>query len=132
MRLQELAKKNILILGFGAEGQATYEYLRRHFPDKTLTVADQRKTDEFPQDLIHRLQRDTALIPRFGPAYLNAVEGCEIIIKTPGIPATLAAIGSARKTGCTLTSHSQIFLTNYARERVIGITGTKGRVRRPL
>src|SRR5262249_48523817 len=50
-----------------------------------------------------------------------------VIIKTPGIPATTDAILRACKAGRKLTSHSQIFLSNYPREKVIGVTGTKGK-----
>src|SRR6516162_2234723 len=129
MKLRELESKSILILGFGAEGQATYEYLRKHWPEKPLSIADQRSLDEFPEDVIRRIQDDAALHVNFGSRYLDSADGynCQIIIKTPGIPASLDAIVRARKMGCKLTSHSQIFLSNYPREKVIGITGTKGK-----
>src|SRR5215471_2918528 len=129
VELEELGKKSILILGFGTEGQATYEFLRKHWPLKPLSIADQRTIDEFSEDVIRRIQEDTALNLNFGPRYLDSADGynCEVIIKTPGIPATIDAIVRARKTGCVLTSHSQIFLSNYPREKVIGVTGTKGK-----
>jgi UDP-N-acetylmuramoylalanine--D-glutamate ligase len=129
MKLSELADKSILILGFGTEGQATYEYLRKHWPEKPLSIADRRSIDEFPEDVIRRIQDDRALNANFGARYLDSADGynCHVIIKTPGIPASLDAIVRARKTGCILTSHSQIFLSNYPRERIIGITGTKGK-----
>src|SRR5215471_13974226 len=129
MKLQELGSKSILILGFGAEGQATYEYLRKHWPAKELSIADRRSLDEFSEDVIRRIQDDSALHVNFGARYLDSADGynCQVIIKTPGIPASLDAIVRARKMGCKLTSHSQIFLSNYPREKVIGITGTKGK-----
>src|SRR6516162_8107866 len=129
MKLRELESKSILILGFGAEGQATYEYLRKHWPEKPLSIADRRSLDEFSEDVIRRIQDDTALHVNFGPRYLDSADGynCQVIVKTPGIPASLDAIVRARKAGRTLTSHSQIFLSNYPREKVIGITGTKGK-----
>jgi UDP-N-acetylmuramoylalanine--D-glutamate ligase len=129
MKLQELDSKSVLILGFGTEGQATYDYLRKHWPAKHLSIADRRSLDEFSEDVIRRIQDDRALHVNFGPRYLDSADGynCQVIIKTPGIPASLDAIARARKMGCTLTSHSQIFLSNYPREKVIGITGTKGK-----
>lgn len=129
MKLGDLESKSVLILGFGTEGQATYEYLRKHWPSKPLSIADRRSMDEFSEDVIRRIQDDAALNVNFGARYLDSADGynCEVIIKTPGIPATLDAIARARKIGCTLTSHSQIFLSNYPREKVIGITGTKGK-----
>jgi UDP-N-acetylmuramoylalanine--D-glutamate ligase len=129
MKLDELNKKSILILGFGTEGQATYEFLRRKWPSKPLSIADRRTLGEFPKDLALRIQKDPALSLNFGPDYLDSLvrEKCEVIIKTPGIPASKDQIARARKSGCVLTSHSQIFLSNYPRNKIIGITGTKGK-----
>src|SRR5215470_17276900 len=129
MTLEELEQQSVLILGFGTEGQSTYEFLRRRWPDKPLSIADRRKLDEFPDHLAKRLQQDAALTLNFGPRYLDSADGynCRVIIKTPGIPASTDAILRACKNGCTLTSHSQIFLSNYPREKVIGVTGTKGK-----
>jgi UDP-N-acetylmuramoylalanine--D-glutamate ligase len=129
MKLEELENKSILVLGFGTEGQASYEFLRRHWPTKELSIADQRSLEEFPADVVHRIQSDPAVRLNFGPRYLDSTDGynCEVIIKTPGIPASIDAIARARKAGRTLTSHSQIFLSNYPREKIIGITGTKGK-----
>src|SRR5215471_6775872 len=129
MTLEDLEQQSILILGFGTEGQATYDFLRKRWPTKPLSVADQRKIDEFPDEVARRVQDDPALMLNLGPRYLDSADGynCKVIIKTPGIPATTDAILRACKNGCTLTSHSQIFLSNYPREKVIGVTGTKGK-----
>jgi len=129
MTLEDLEQQSILILGFGTEGQATYEFLRKRWPTKPLSIADRRKIDEFPDEVATRLQDDPAVMLNFGPKYLDSADGynCTVIIKTPGIPASTEAILRACKTGCKLTSHSQIFLSNYPREKVIGVTGTKGK-----
>jgi UDP-N-acetylmuramoylalanine--D-glutamate ligase len=129
MKLAELEHRSILILGFGTEGQATYEFLRRRWPSKPLSIADQRTMAEFPQEVANRIQNDTDVRTNFGPRYLDSADGynCEVIIKTPGIPATIDAVARARRAGILLTSHSQIFLSNYPREKVIGVTGTKGK-----
>src|SRR6185369_17123399 len=129
MKLADLESKSILILGFGTEGQATYEFLRRRWPEKPLSIADQRNLTDFPQEIIDRIQGDAEVRANFGPRYLDSADGynCEVIIKTPGIPATIEAVARARRSGCELTSHSQIFLSNYPREKIIGVTGTKGK-----
>src|ERR1051326_8676768 len=109
MTLEELESKSILILGFGTEGQSTYEFLRRHWPDKPLSIADQRNLSDFPADLAAKLQSDPNVRFNLGPRYLDSADGynCDVIIKTPGIPANTEAIARARKLGCALTSHSQ-------------------------
>ncbi|HYR44662.1 MAG TPA: UDP-N-acetylmuramoyl-L-alanine--D-glutamate ligase [Terriglobia bacterium] len=129
MTLDELGKKSILILGFGTEGQATYEFLRKRWPEKLISIADQQSIGSFSEELAHRIQNDPAARLNFGSRYLDSLDPyqCEIIIKTPGIPASIDAIVRARQAGCTLTSHSQIFLSNYPRNKVIGVTGTKGK-----
>jgi UDP-N-acetylmuramoyl-L-alanine---L-glutamate ligase len=129
MTLAELETKSILILGFGTEGQATYEFLRRRWPNKPLSIADRRAIGEFPPEVAARLRNDPEALFNFGPRYLDSADGynCDVIIKTPGIPATTDAVARARKAGCTLTSQSQIFMSNYPREKIIGVTGTKGK-----
>src|SRR5579862_3499794 len=129
MTLDELGKKSILILGFGTEGQATYDFLRKTWPEKLLSIADQRNIGEFPEDLVRRVKDDQAAGLNFGSRYLDSLDAysCQVIIKTPGIPASIDAIVRARQCGCILTSHSQIFLDNYPKEKIIGITGTKGK-----
>jgi UDP-N-acetylmuramoylalanine--D-glutamate ligase len=129
LRLDDLENKSILILGFGAEGQSTYDFLRRRWPTKAFSIADKRELSEFPEEIADRIRNDAELRLNFGARYLDSADGynCEVIIKTPGIPASTDAIARARKAGCTLTSHSQIFMSNYPRERIIGVTGTKGK-----
>src|SRR5947199_358427 len=120
MTVEELGKKAILILGFGTEGQATYGYLRTKWPDKLLTIADRQTPGEFSEDVAYRIQSDPAVMLNFGPRYLDSLDAyqCEVVIKTPGIPATIEPIVRARKAGCIPTSHSQIFLSNYAKENI--------------
>jgi len=129
MTLDELGGKSILILGFGTEGQATYEFLRKRWPEKPLAIADRQSLTQFSEEIVEPLQRDPAVRLNFGPRYLDSVDPyqCEVIIKTPGIPASTDAIVRALKSGCTLTSHSQIFLNSYPKQKIIGVTGTKGK-----
>jgi UDP-N-acetylmuramoyl-L-alanine---L-glutamate ligase len=129
MKLEELEQRSVLILGFGTEGKATYDFIRRRWPSKPISIADRRGVDEFPKEISELLQNDPDVRLNLGPRYLDSADGynSEIIIKTPGIPGTIEAIVRARKAGRTLTSHSQIFLDNYPSDKVIGVTGTKGK-----
>ncbi len=129
MTVNDLNRKSILILGFGIEGQATYDFLRDTWPSKRLSIADQRTPEEFSDELIRKLARDPAVTLNLGPGYLDSLdpENCDVIVKTPGIPASMEQIEKARKAGCALTSHSQIFLSNYPHDKIIGVTGTKGK-----
>ena len=129
MRFKELASRSIVILGFGTEGQATYRFLRNRWPDKLLSIADQENIQTFPEDIVGEIENDPATQLNFGPRYLDSLDSysCEVIIKTPGIPGSTEAILRAHQAGCILTSHSQLFLSNYPKEKIVGVTGTKGK-----
>lgn len=70
MKIEDLANKKILILGFGVEGKATLDFLKHRFPEMTIGTADQND----------------------GPDYLKKQEGYDLAIRTPGIPKRLITI----------------------------------------
>lgn len=110
--LDYLAPKRILLLGFGREGKSTYQYIRRHFPEKELAIADQN-----PVTL-----QDANVALHCGPDYLDAVGRYELVIKSPGISVRGLALSPQVEMTCQL----DLFL-RFARCRVVGITGTKGK-----
>ena len=80
--LKFLENKQILILGFGMEGESTYRFLRKYFPEKSLFIAD--KNTEILNKHIE-LMEDPYLEVSLGENYLNGIEKYELIIKAPGI-----------------------------------------------
>ncbi len=64
MKISELNDKKIVILGFGVEGQATLRFLKHHFPEKEIGIADIKD----------------------GPDYLEKLKEYDLVIKTAGIP----------------------------------------------
>ena len=54
--LEFLKDKRILILGVGLQGKSTYDFLRRHFPDKKLFIADKNVYNgNFSRQKCHKL-----------------------------------------------------------------------------
>lgn len=104
--------KDILILGFGREGQATYNYIRKYFPEKKLTVADKNK--------ITLNDKNTKLV--LGNEYLDEINRHELVMKSPGISFKNIII----KNGTTVSNETDIFLM-CAPCKTIGITGSKGK-----
>jgi len=98
--LMKLKNKKIVILGFGREGQDTFEFLKKLFPGKKIAVADQK------------LDKD----------YLKKLGGYDVIIKTPGIPFKDIPGNVLGK----ITTQTEIFFDNCPGE-IIGVTGTKGK-----
>ena len=91
----------ILILGFGTEGQATYEFIRQKWPRKHVTIADRQALEELNSSVRASLQNDTACTLQLGTGYLAALSNCEVIIKTPGIPAAAVREALARNRNTT-------------------------------
>ena len=88
MLFDELEQKSVVILGFGTEGQATYEFIRQRWPEKQVAIADRRNLSAFDLPLQQRLQSDSACALSLGAHYLDHLTDYDVIIKTPGLPAS--------------------------------------------
>ena len=110
--------KKVVLLGFGREGRSSYRYLRKHFPQQRIIIADknERLTDdsEFANDPLVDLH--------LGDSYLRGINDCDIILKSPGIARTLLPT----EIKAEVSSQTDMFLRFYA-PQTIGITGTKGK-----
>ena len=109
--MQQMEGKNVLILGYGREGQATLSMLQKLVPGARLTVADIRE---------QKLPEGVAGV--FGAGYQDGLTGYDVIIKSPGIVLTDKSPAVLER----VTSQTELFLRAY-RKQVIGITGTKGK-----
>ncbi len=102
--------KKVLILGYGREGKSTYNLLKKIGTYQELAIADQKEITDIVEKVI------------FGDDYLECLDNYDIVIKSPGV--ALPQDVSAYK--CRITSQIELFVTEY-REKIIGITGTKGK-----
>lgn len=103
---------NICILGFGREGQSTYNFIRRHDKNIKLTILDSRHIEIDDPNAFYVEYHNT----------LVELEEYDLIIKTPGIALNDISDGIRKK----ITSQIELLL-EFNSENVIGITGTKGK-----
>ena len=110
--------EKVAILGFGKEGKSTYNYIRKHNPNKLLYILDGNK------DLsLELLKEDKNVKIVLGENYLNNLEEYDYIIKSPGVKLTDDIYDKIEDKLST-----QIKLTmEFYRDNIIGITGTKGK-----
>ncbi len=129
MKLDELKKKKILILGFGREGRDNFKFLRKLFPKKVIGIADQK------QFLISKNTRSVQGSAKagsyfqfpniklyLGKDYLNALKNYDVVIKSPGIPFKILPKSALPK----IITQTDIFFDN-CKGQIVGITGTKGK-----
>lgn len=115
MRLADLAHKTIIILGYGREGAATYEVLRRRLPEARIIVTDEKRLDGVPA--FHQIEDA-----------LMAVTSDVVVMKAPGIPWHRPVVEEMLERGAVFTSATNLFLAERkGRGTLIGITGTKGK-----
>lgn len=123
--LKFLENKKILVLGFGLEGRASYNFLRRNFKNKKIFIADQKdininsdENKEIKNDIKNNL---IELIT--GDNYLDNLEKYDLILKTPGL--SFKDIDTTKIKDKIYTS-IDLFL-KYFNILNIGITASKGK-----
>lgn len=114
-----LKDKEIIILGFGREGKATYKLIRKYLPEKHLTIGDSNikiAEDELVKD---DLYVDFIL----GETYMDTMDEYDLIMKSPGIPFNKIDLTNIKD---KISSELELLLRFY-KGKVIGVTGTKGK-----
>lgn len=114
--IDKLRGLNIAILGFGREGKATYAFIRKYLGEQMLTIIDKNDVSDNKE-----VQGDKNVKFISGDNYLDRLDIYDYVIKTPGI--SLKEIDTEN---VNITSEIELLL-EVARDRVIGVTGTKGK-----
>jgi UDP-N-acetylmuramoyl-L-alanine---L-glutamate ligase len=107
----DLAGKRVGIFGYGVEGRAAAS--RLHDVAELVIVDDVEGVDE------------TALVTDRGG--LDALATCDVVLKSPGIPRRREDILELERKGVTVTSALNLWMHDTDLERVVAVTGTKGK-----
>ncbi len=126
MTLDELRSGRLLLLGFGREGQSSYRFLRKVFPDRHLLIADSVRMDQDGDEMNSLIAGDRNITGYFGKDYLDSLLDADIVVRSPGISPHLPKLAVARANGVQFTSATSIFFENFS-GTIVGITGTKGK-----
>jgi len=110
--IEYIKEKKILILGFGREGKSTYNLIRKHLPDKELTIGDKNAVT----------LEDANVSFDCGDDYLEHLGNYDLVFKSPGIP----FVGVRYPDTTEITCQTDMFL-RFADCTIVGITGTKGK-----
>lgn len=115
--MNEVKGNSVLILGFAREGKSTLKFLKKHYPNIRIGIADKNET---------ALVEVTGAELFTGEDYLNAISQFDTIIRSPGINTRIEELVNAKKAGKHVTSATNIFF-QHCKNKVIGVTGTKGK-----
>jgi UDP-N-acetylmuramoylalanine--D-glutamate ligase len=122
MTLDELAEKNVAIIGLGKEGLTTAKYLYSHGV-KDITICDQRSESDLKEE-IHSLPLKPKTI--LGGGYLQNLSQFDVCFRSPGVMYSKPEIQSAIKAGVDVYSGTRLFF-DLCPAKIIAVTGTKGK-----
>ena len=105
--------KRILLLGYGREGQSTWNVLRRLGTYEALDIADLKAPAAVPED---------GTVWHTGPDYEICMDYYDVVFKSPGI----VLERPENEYRCSILSQTEVFFQCF-RDQIIGITGTKGK-----
>ena len=105
--------KRILLLGYGREGQSTWNVLRRLGTYEALDIADLKAPAALPED---------GTVWHTGPDYQKCMDDYDVVFKSPGI----VLERPENEYRCSILSQTEEFFQCF-RDQIIGITGTKGK-----
>jgi UDP-N-acetylmuramoylalanine--D-glutamate ligase len=108
----DLRGKRVGILGYGIEGRATHERLVD--VASSLVLVDDA-TGRGPGVLVS------------SEGGLDALGTCDVVLKSPGIPRRRYDVLELERNGVYVTSALNLWLHDTQRERVVAVTGTKGK-----
>lgn len=125
---KRIKDKKVLILGFGREGKSTLKLFLEAGGARELAIGDLK---EFSLKDLEYLQEDAAEVQAAGfeeinficgPDYQKAMDDYDLVMKSPGI----VLEKPVEEYKSEILSQMQLIFEVY-RDRIIGITGTKGK-----
>ncbi len=114
MRLAELAHARLGVLGFGREGKAAFEAIRRFRSAADLTV------------LVESGDVPEGIPARVGP-FDHHLDDFEILIRSPGVPVLHPALEGFRSAGGRIVNPGSIWFAERPDLPVVAVTGSKGK-----
>ncbi|HUG42717.1 MAG TPA: UDP-N-acetylmuramoyl-L-alanine--D-glutamate ligase [Acidobacteriota bacterium] len=117
----ELTGKNILVVGLARSGLAAAQFLLRR--QARVSATDLRPAAEL-QDALSRLQGAVRL--RLGGHDREDFLRADLVILSPGVPASLPEVRAAVEAGVPVWSEVELAF-RYSRGTFVGITGSNGK-----
>ena len=116
--------KKVLLVGLGLQGggEGVVKFLIK--AGAKVAITDLRPKNDFGI-FLKKFSGKAKFV--FGRHQRADFKWADIIIKNPGVPQNSPYIKYAKKIGKTALSETQIFFSLIPKEKIIGVTGTKGK-----
>ncbi|MEK7816802.1 MAG: UDP-N-acetylmuramoyl-L-alanine--D-glutamate ligase, partial [Actinomycetota bacterium] len=114
----------ILVVGMGRSGAAAAMTALRELPGVGVVVCDEKKEPLAAAD-VNALREAGALV-ELGRCDPGLLEGCGLVIKSPGVPRKNPLIEEALGRGIPVWGEVE-FARKFLKNVIVGITGTNGK-----
>ncbi len=116
MKLEELARLRVAVLGCGREGSSLVRLMTRRYPDCQITAFDEQPVAA-PAD---------GVALRIGSLAPSAAE-FDVAIRSAGVPVTHPGLDAFRRDGGRVIGVTSLWFAERTDARVIAVTGSKGK-----
>ncbi len=116
------AGRHALVVGVARSGAAAARLLLRY--GATVRAIDRRRREELSADAEELEGRGVEV--RYGTMDPPALEGCDLVITSPGVPADLPLFQEAERRGIPVAPEIELGFA-VARAPIIAVTGTNGK-----
>jgi len=117
--------KKVLLCGLGLQGGGEGVARFLVWSGARLTITDMKSEKEL-KGAVKRIGFQKAKFV-LGRHQFSDFKNADLIVKNPGVPQNSPYIKYAKKLGKPIFSETQIFFGLVPREKIIGVTGTKGK-----
>jgi UDP-N-acetylmuramoyl-L-alanine---L-glutamate ligase len=122
MRAADLGTSRVAIWGLGREGRAAVAFLRHYHPNLPLLMLDDAAGKPVPEEF------GAGIECVFGADRIaRALEGVEVIVKSPGVSLYRPEIQAAMAAGKRVTSLLNLWFAEELQVATVCVTGTKGK-----
>jgi UDP-N-acetylmuramoylalanine--D-glutamate ligase len=118
----DLSGKNVLVIGLGKTGTATTRFLAQK--NATITVTDEKPAEALTETLAGL--KDLKFKKAIGGLRLEALDGVDLIIPSPGVPPANPLLAEGTRRGLPILSEIEL-AWQFIKKPVIAITGTNGK-----
>jgi UDP-N-acetylmuramoylalanine--D-glutamate ligase len=116
------AGAHALVVGVARSGSAAARLLLRH--GATVRAIDRRRRDEIAGDAAELEGRGVEV--RYGTMDVSALDGCDLVVTSPGVPADLPLFVEAARRGIPVAPELELGFA-VARAPILAVTGTNGK-----
>ncbi len=118
----DLAGKKVLVVGIARSGIAAARFLASQ---GAMVIANDAKPESELREAAKEL-RELGVMLSLGGHPESLFENADLVVLSPGVPADLQALESARRAGVEIISEPEL-AGRFLRGRMIGVTGSNGK-----